>query len=80
VRLFALTTATAALCAFAIPQIPQVLAQATDTQLGASVNQGNAEQGSGSGGASTRSNSQGQSFSGSSERSTAGARSVSEYS
>jgi hypothetical protein len=72
-RLFVLTAATAALCAFAITQIPQVLAQGTNIQTGASANQGNAEQGP-SGGASTQSNSRGQSSSGSSERSTAGVR------
>jgi hypothetical protein len=76
-RLFALTAATAAVVAFAIPQIPHVLAQGPDTQSGASAQQGNAGQGRGSGDAATRSDSRGQSVGGRSEDSErfAGAKS-----
>jgi hypothetical protein len=72
-KLFALTVATAAAFAFAISQIPQVLAQNPDTQLGSSVNQGNADQARSSGSASMRSNARGQSLGGSSEQSKSSA-------
>jgi hypothetical protein len=59
-----LTVATVAVFAFAIPQIPQVLAQNPDKQSGASVNQGKADEAHSSGNASTRSNARGKSLGG----------------
>ncbi len=77
-RLLTLTV-TAGVLAFAVTQIPQVLAQSPDTQSGASPQQSSAGQTSGSGSASTRSNARGQSISGRAESSgqSAGVRSES---
>jgi hypothetical protein len=77
-RLFALSVATAALVAFAIPQIPRVQAQGSNTQSGANASQSTGGQSRGSDGVSTRgSNSRGASVGERSENSgrSAGVRS-----
>jgi hypothetical protein len=75
-RLFALSVATAALVAFAIPQIPRVQAQGSNTQSGANASQSTGGQSRGSDGASTRgSNSRGAAVGERSENSGPGVRS-----